>query len=61
MKQLEITAREAEILEDTLRSDLSDLRMEIADTEEKSFREELKDKEDVLRSLIDRLANAASA
>lgn len=56
MKRLELTDSEAKILSDVLASDLSNLRMEIADTEDKPFRDELKGTEILLRELIDRLA-----
>ena len=55
MKRVEMTDQEAKVLSDVLQSDLSDLRMEIADTEDQPFREELKQTEVLLRSLIGRL------
>ena len=57
MFRLELTDQEANTLRETLTMDLSDLRMEIAHTENQEFREELKEKENVLRSLIGRLGD----
>ena len=53
---LELTDAEAATLEDVLESYVSDLRMEIADTEQMRLRDELKAREALLKRLIERLA-----
>ena len=55
MAHLTLSSDEAEMLREVLASYLSDLRMEIADTDQKDFRDGLKAKEDLLKGLIDRL------
>ncbi len=52
MIQLELKDDEGEALREILRSYLSDLRMEIADTDSKDFRESLKEKEAFLNRLL---------
>jgi hypothetical protein len=56
MTQLNLTDSEASILRKVLESYLSDLRMEIADTEEAEFRERLKQQEMVIHKIIGALA-----
>ena len=53
--QLNLTAAEAEMLNEVLTSYLSDLRMEIADTDNMDFREGLKKKEEFLKRVIQEL------
>lgn len=53
--QLELSEDEADSLREVLSSYLSDLRMEIADTDSLDFREGLKQREAFLRSVIGRL------
>ena len=48
---LELNPNEQEVLAEALKSYLSDLRMEIADTENEEFRNRLKQKEGVLRKI----------
>ncbi len=55
MSQLILNENEKEMLQEVLESYLSDLRMEIADTDLKNFREGLKTKEAFLNDLINRL------
>jgi hypothetical protein len=55
MTRLELTSQEATLLAQALETYLSDLRMEIADTDRHEFREELKRQEETLRSLMERL------
>jgi hypothetical protein len=55
MVQIEITSEEAQMLMEILEAYLSDLRMEIADTEQMDFREGLKRREVFLKELIQRL------
>ncbi len=52
---LSLTREEAEMLREILDSYLSDLRMEIADTENIRFREELKRRESFLQGILEHL------
>ena len=56
MVQLVLTAEEAALLGETLTSYLSDLRMEIADTEAMDFREALKQREVFLKRFLQTLS-----
>jgi hypothetical protein len=58
MPTIELTAAEANLLKEILETDLSDLRMEIAGTDLKSFRDKLKEKEVVITQLIERLGSS---
>lgn len=53
--QLEIQPREARLLLRILSNYLSDLRMEIVDTEDHNLRQELKEDEGVVKSIVARL------
>lgn len=55
MIHIELTHQEADTLRQILESDLSDLRMEIAGTEQMDFREFLKGREALLKDLLVRL------
>ncbi|RMF91411.1 MAG: hypothetical protein D6736_05240 [Nitrospinota bacterium] len=55
MVQLTLTPEEAATLREVLTIYLSDLRMEIADTNHRDFREGLKKQEAVLNALLQRL------
>ncbi|MGD9762332.1 MAG: hypothetical protein AB7V27_01265 [Candidatus Binatia bacterium] len=59
--QLTLTDAEADLLKDVLTSYLSELRMEIADTDAAEFREVLKEREELLKRVIDKLNHTASA
>lgn len=61
MVHLELSHTDAEVLRMVLESYLSDLRMEIADTDSKDFREGLKARKLVLRGIANRLAEARQA
>ncbi len=50
--QLNLTDTEALVLEGVLESYLSDLRMEIADTDQMDFREKLKQEEVVVKKIL---------
>ena len=50
--QIDLNAEEAGMLNEILASYLSDLRMEIADTDSMDFREELKKQEAFLKRLL---------
>ena len=56
MPRIDLGAEEAPLLREMLESYLSDLRMEIADTDSFDFRQELKRREALLRRIIDELA-----
>ena len=56
MAQFDLTAEEAAVLRQALESYLSDLRMEIVDTEQMDYREELKRQEEILTRLEERLS-----
>ncbi|MBI4542308.1 MAG: hypothetical protein HY705_04695 [Gemmatimonadetes bacterium] len=56
-----LTAEEAALLRQVLTGYLSDLRMEIADTDSRDFREKLKEEEAFLKRLIEQLGTEAAA
>jgi hypothetical protein len=55
-----LTADESSALRQALQTYLSDLRMEIADTDNRAFRQELKDERAALESVAQKLSDAAS-
>jgi hypothetical protein len=57
MNSLELSKEETDALIDVLESYLSDLRMEMADTDSSFFRDELRTKKEVLDNILDRLRN----
>jgi len=58
MINLDITKEENDILAMVLESYLSDLRMEIADTDSMDFRESLKKRKEVLKKVLETLQHA---
>lgn len=50
---LDLTTHEQEILREMMEQHLSDLRMEIADTERMEFRDMLKERKEVIRKILD--------
>jgi hypothetical protein len=54
--QLELDAKEAVTLKETLESAVSELGYEIANTDAKDFRDQLKQKRDVLQRLVGQLS-----
>lgn len=56
--QVDLSGEEREILRTVLESYLSDLRMEIADTDSKDFREMLKQRKDVVRKVLHAVGGA---
>ncbi len=58
MINLDLTNEEKDILAMVLESYLSDLRMEIADTDSMDFRESLKKRKDVLKKVLETLQRA---
>ena len=57
MPVLELNTEEARILTDVLNDYVSDLRMEVANTDSMEVRDELKQREVFLKDLLRRLAN----
>lgn len=55
MLSLTLSAEECELLQDVLRETISELRMEIADTDSHDFRARLHHREDMLKQLLARL------
>jgi len=58
MTRLELDPAETGMLREVLESFLSDLRLEVADTEKMAFREGLKKKEVFLKDVLTRLKGA---
>ena len=59
MVDLRLTQSEAETLHKILETYLSDLRVEIADTDLKNFRETLKTEETFIKEFLQRLESAS--
>jgi hypothetical protein len=55
MLQLDLTPDETRVLQQVLEDYLSDLRMEIVDTEDMNFREMLKHKKSVIAKVLEAL------
>ena len=55
MVKIEVTSEEAEKLSSVLEDYLSDLRMEIVDTEHHDFRKMLKERKDLIERLLSQL------
>jgi hypothetical protein len=55
MIQLQLTAEDARLLEETLKHVLSDLSVEIAGTDKKAYRDEIKDHRAALQAIADQL------
>ena len=55
MIHLNLTNEEKDILAEVLENDISDLRMEITDTDNKDFREALKKQKEVLKNVLETL------
>jgi hypothetical protein len=56
MHTLELSSEEAYVLRETLQSFLSDLRMEIVDTDRKDYRDQLKHRRELLERVVEALA-----
>ena len=52
MCHLELNDEEHRILQEVLESDLSDLRMEISETDSRTFKEQLKNKAQVMMNIL---------
>lgn len=61
MVELDLNAGETAMLRDILESYLSDLRMEIADTDSMDFREDLKKREVLLKRIIETLGRGTNS
>jgi hypothetical protein len=59
--ELQLQPEEVAVLRDVLQHFLSDLRMEIADTDKYDFRQALKKDEEIIKALIARLEAAPPA
>jgi len=59
MVRLELDRQQAEMLREMLEGYLGDLRMEVSQTDQKDFREDLKKREELLKDLIERLDQGA--
>ena len=57
MPTLQLTTSEAGVLKAILEEVLGDLRTEIADTDLKSYRDTLKEKEQVIKTVCERLGS----
>lgn len=55
MSTLELTAEELELLREVLEADLSELRMEIVDTDNSQFKDGLKHRKRVLMDILEKL------
>ena len=55
MISVDLTAEEKDVLYNLLSDYVSDLRMEIADTDRQDFREMIKQRKDILQKVIDAL------
>lgn len=56
MIRLELTDDDAKVLREALESYLSDLRMEVADTDMQNFRDGLKQEEATIKTILGALA-----
>ncbi len=61
MIHLDLDESEKRVLSDTLKSYLSDLSYEIADTDKMSFREELKHKREILQKVLEAIESASES
>jgi hypothetical protein len=59
MSSLTLSAEERDLLEEVLTETISELRMEIADTDSYDYRARLHEREDMLKALVKRLAAVA--
>jgi hypothetical protein len=61
MTTLELTRAQARVLRTTMKTILSDLSVEIAGTDKKSYREEIKAERAILQEIMSRLEAAAES
>ena len=55
MVQLDLSPEEKKVLEEVLTTCISNLRMEICDTDRKDFRDEIKGQKELLMKVVDTL------
>lgn len=55
MIQIDLSPEETKVLEEVLTTCISNLRMEICDTDRKEFREEIKQRKELLMKIVDAL------
>ena len=55
MVKLDLTPEEIKVLVEVLTSCISNLRMEICDTDRKDFREEIKERKELLMKIVETL------
>jgi hypothetical protein len=60
MIQLMITEEEQKLLMDILENDISELRMEIADTDRQGYRDMLKNREFLMKNIQQKLEQASA-
>lgn len=58
MYSLSLNDEERELLEEVLKETISELRMEIADTDSHDYRAELHKREDMLKAMVKRIGTA---
>jgi hypothetical protein len=61
MAAIDLTPKEVEMLRDIVARYLPDLRVELADTDDKEFRQFLQGRKDFMQDLIQRLGSHISA
>jgi hypothetical protein len=54
-RTIQLAEEEARLLQSVLEEYISELRMEVANTDSMDFREDLKRKEEILKSLVNQL------
>jgi len=60
MPQLHLTPQQCTVLEDVLQSTISDLGMEIADTDRMEFRDQLKERRGTLTAVLETVRRATA-
>jgi hypothetical protein len=58
--RIDLSEEEAKILRETLSGEISELGLEIADTDQKDFREMLKGRKQILKSVMSKLERVAA-
>jgi hypothetical protein len=53
--RIELTESQARVLEEILQSAMSDMRMEIADTDNSDFKAKLRSEKEVLQAILDQV------
>lgn len=55
MATLELSSEEQELLQEILKNNVSDLRMEISDTDSSSFKSQLHQRKDMIKGILEKL------